>query len=292
LKTAPLRERRRHMKHLVPALLLLMSPLVWATPITIGDTSLDIPNPPGFVLVTPEMATTYQWLQNFVPSGSEQFAAYIPESDVPQALRKELLAPVRLFRLVTTKKMVNDSLSPSEFVVMKQIIKTQNQSVMTDVERSIPGLLDKANKAITSQSGIGLTLLSLQMVPLPPHYETDCAMAYSAFMQYQVRDAAGSPVSHEATGTMTYLYVKGKFLTLHGYAEPSGLQWTRDVSRQWVDSIVAANSSGSDRARTEYVRRPVAGIDWKAALARGFGYVAIGAVIGLGAWAIRRLKKE
>jgi hypothetical protein len=240
----------------------------WSNPVSVGGTIIEIPNPPGFAAVTPQMTTVHQLLQNFVAPEDEGTVFYIAESDIPKALNNEMPDLGRRFSVQTNKSLIGVSFSQADFVQLKQMMKTQMDEVVKKVEKALPGQLEEMNKGVTNQLGIDATS-SVSQVTLPPHEETDRALAYSTFAKVGKRDEAGNPVSFVIAGTTTVVHVKGKVVILHSRAEESGLAWTRTISKQWADSIIAANPPDLQPSTKESLPPAARGINWEKITGQG-----------------------
>ena len=188
-----------------------------AVDISVGGVSLTIPSPEGFSPVTPQMAPLYTPLQLYVP-GIEQFAAFIPEKDVHAALEGNLpYVPSRRFTVQTTKEDMGDSVSISDFEELKSEIKTYNDEIVGQTEAVLPGLVS-----------------DLELLPV--HEETDRTLAYSMFSGMD---------GERGVVTTTFVHVKDKVLSFYCIAEESGLEWTREASRQWARAVIAENSESN-----------------------------------------------
>lgn len=278
------------MKSYLIVLLFFIPTTGWSSPINVGGTVLEIPNPPGFAELTPQMNTVYQLQRQLVAPNNEQFVAFIAESEIPRAIKNEVPDMERTFSVQTSKTLVGISVSSADFLKIKKFIKTENEEVFKKVEKEIPGLMDKANKGITKQFGVDLALSMSQMIPFPAHQETDRSLAYSIFIKYKANDESGKQISSVSVVTATFIHVKGKVLFLYASAEEGGLQWSRDISEQWSNAVIAANPSDVQSSVKEVIPSAVTGIDWGKVGANTLGGAIIGLVIGLIGWAVKRGK--
>ena len=147
------------MKMIIAALLFLAPSLVSAaSKVSIGDVGLEIPNPPGFVPVTPQMTALYDLHKRFVAPTNEEFIAFTPEATVPTAMRGEIPDLARRFAVQTAKALVNASASRSDFLKLKAIIKFQNDDLMKKVEKDLPGLMEQINKGISKHDDVNIAL--------------------------------------------------------------------------------------------------------------------------------------
>lgn len=272
------------------AMLLLVPAIGGAADISVGDVSLAIPNPSGFSPVTQQMAVLHDIQKQFVAPTNEEFLAFIPERDVPAALRDEIPEMPRRFTVQTAKSLVGASVSTSDFRKLKEIIRSQNDELMKKVEKQLPGMMKQMNKGITKKYDVNLAFSVSQMVPMPVHEETDRTLAYSALVKYDMNDEAGRPAPFVAVVTATFTHVKGKVLFLYSYAEESGLEWSKEASKQWANAVVAANPSDVQASVKEALPSAVSGIDWGKVGAKAIGGAIVGLILGLIGWAINRGK--
>lgn len=278
------------MRTLCLALLLLVPAVSGASDISFGGVSLVIPNPNGFRPVTQKMSLLYDLQKQFVAPGNEEFVAFIPERDVPAALEGDLPDSPRRFTVQTAKSLIGVSVSTSDFAKLKNIVKSQNNDLMEKVERQLPGLSKKMNQGITKKYDFDLALSVSEMVLMPVHEETDRTLAYSALTKYDMKDENGKPAPFVAAVTATFVHVRGKVLFLYSHAEESGLEWSKGVSQQWANAVVAANQSDLEASVKESSPSAVSGIDWGRVGAKAVAGAVIGLLIGLIVWAINRSK--
>jgi hypothetical protein len=270
------------------ALLLLAPAVSGAADISVGGVLLAIPNPDGFSPVTPQMALLYEVQKQFVALTNEEFVAFIPERDVTAALSDDIPDIPRRFTVQAAKSLIGASVSTSDFAKLKNIIKTQNNELMKKVEAQLPGLTKQMNEGITKEYDVDLAFSISQMVPMPVHEETNRTLAYSALVKYDMKDEHGNPAPFVGVVTATFVHVKNKVLFLYSHAEESGLEWSKESSRQWANAVVAANPSDLQAPVKEALPSAVSGIDWGKVGARAVAGSIIGLIIGLIGWAINR----
>lgn len=216
-----------------------------SSPISVGGTTMEIPNPPRSMPVTPYMSD-FKFQLQFVSPTNERFALYIPGSELIKSIKKETHGVRRTFSVQTARSVVNRSISKSDFLECKQSFKPQDKEFIAEVKEGLSGQMESVNKGITEQYGVDRALSISEIVPLPPHEETDRTFAYSQFVRYSGRDEAGNVTSSVGVVTTTLVHVKNKLLFLYSTAEEGALDWSKDVSKQWADSIIAANPIGPD----------------------------------------------
>jgi len=241
----------------------------------------------GFSLITTNMQPYADFARRFVPPMNEQFALFLPEPDAAAAEQGEMPTPKRWFYVQTPKALIPRTVTTAEFRQLKQVLKHQNTEILKKAEAQMPGIHQKINQGIAEDYQVDLDLSVQQMIPFPAHDETDRTLAYSMLIRLTANDEQGLPASHEQSGTITVVHVRGKFLFLYVMAEKAGLAWTRVAAKKWAGAVVAANPSSPAESRSE--RRATRGLfsfNWL--LLMSFIGCAVGGVITLLAFLMRK----
>src|ERR1039458_563200 len=233
------------------ALLLAMPISSIATTISVGGTLINIPAPPGFAALTPDMGRLYDYQQKFVAPGNEEFVEFVPEATIPAASKGDLPELPKRFIVQTPKSLIGPTVSQPTFAEMKQSVKAENEEQLKKIQATLPGLIGKLNDGLRSDYGV--TVSVPQVVLLPVHYETDLALAFSAFGKHQETDSTGSSSTYVGVVTTTFVRVKNKVLFLTCVAEGDGLKWSRDTATQWTEAIIAANPPSVRASMTDAV---------------------------------------
>jgi len=276
-------------KILLLCCLALFHPVAFAVDISVGSTRLSIPTPSGFDPITSEMAPYAKLAQRFVPPSNEQFVLLLPSADAAIAAKGQIPESTRRFYVQTTKELIQPFVSAHDFAELKRMIKTQNEEILRKAEAQMPGLLQAVNQGISKDYELDLGLSMAQMLPLPPHYETERGLAYSMILKYNVNDENGKPSVFEGVVTATFVHLQGKVLFLYANAEKSGLEWSRMESQKWADMIIAANPSVGAIAVREASKRQ-SGFDWSKVLEKAVVGAIIGGLIGLLGYVFRKKK--
>jgi len=278
------------MKHaLLLCGLLIFQPLLMAIDISVGTARLTIPSPDGYSPITSDMQPHAELAKRFVPPSNEQFALFLPDADVALAARGKIPKPQRSFYVQSAKALIQPFVSTADFAQLKRMMKTQNEEILKKAESQMPGLLQKLNKGISADYDVDLNLSLDQMLPLPPHYETERGMAYSTLLKYKVNDEDGKPSVFEGVVTATFVHIQGKVLFLYANAEKSGLDWCRSESQKWADTVIAANPSTGDIAVRES-RPSRTGFDWSKVFGKAVAGAIIGGIVGALGYVFRKKK--
>lgn len=221
-----------------------------STPIEIGDVHLDIPVPDGFAVVTPEMKTVSQLQKSFVPPSNVEYMVLLTKADAAIAQREQIPPMERLLRLQTPKDFVGRSLSGVQFAQLSSVIKEQNAELIERARQQIPALLDKASSDFNRRFDAHLALSVSNMVPFPPHEETERTFGYSMLVKYSVDPGDRSVSNFVVAVTAELVHARAKVLMLYCYGPENDVEWTRALCRNWAQSIVAANPNDfGDRVR-------------------------------------------
>jgi hypothetical protein len=213
-----------------------------AATVVVGTTPIVVPDPNGFTSITPQMRSVFELQKQSVPPNIEQFGAYISASEIHKALGDAGDPNLdRRFDVGAARKSSDRNFTISDFQQFKEIIKTQNDELVSKAKRELPHFMENLNGYIARGSGIEDAISVMDVITLPPHEETARSISYSLFEKFNVTNIAGTPTTHVAAATMTFLYVKGKIIILHCFAEKQGLEWSRAALKQWADAIITAN---------------------------------------------------
>lgn len=271
--------------------LLLITSSVSAASILVDDTKILIPNPKGFIAVTSKMSTLYEFQKQFVAPMNVEFQTFISKDDAPIALNNEIPELTRRFSVQTTKTLVNITVTKSDFLKLKNIIKSQNNEILKKAEKALGKMMGDLNTNFSEQYDMDLALSVSQMVPLPVHEETDRTLAYSMYVKYDMKDENGNPSPFVSVVTTTFIHIKGKVLFMYSYADESSLEWSKMMSAEWTKKTVKANPSDLEYSIKESLPAPISRIDWAQVGVKALAGAFIGLIIGLISWLVNRNKK-
>lgn len=248
-----------------------------AETIQVAGTAITIPAPPDSVAVIPAMKSVYALQREFVPSMNELLVGFIPAESAADALADKILLLSRSFSVQTEKRVAKMNLSAKHFAELKKSISSQNEKLLKEVEKEMPGFVDKINRNVAKETGFNMGFSLPQMTPLPPHEDTPRSLAYSTLVRVDSTGANGKIESALSMVTGTFVHVRGKILFLYCNGGEKDLEWTRAISKQWSQAILAANPAEGDGPVTSFGGRSFGSRVLRGAL---IGAI-VGAVIGL-----------
>ena len=229
----------------------LLAPLVHADDVfQLSGEEITVPVPEGYVRVTEEMSGVTRVVKQMGDTMNDTLACYIPAEDEAAALAGEVPKMERYFVLKVNKQLRNRMVSQKDFNQFKSITKSQNDRIFEDVKRKMPGQMQQVSEGLSEEFDMDLAINLSQMVPLPPHHETDTSMSFSMYINF-----SGSVASTQMTGaiaaTSTFVNASGRVLFLYCYAAKPDLEWSRSASKAWTAQVVASNKpvpSGSSES--------------------------------------------
>jgi hypothetical protein len=138
---------------------------------------------------------------------------------------------------------------------------------------------DQINKGVKKEFDLDAAFSVSSIIPSPVHLDTPQLLAFSTLTQYEVRDDTGNAAQETVAGTTIVALVRGKLLYLYCYADKSDMEWTRQISRQWAEDILAANPGEPEPrdALSTLIRR----IDWRKVGLCGLVGAVVGAIVVL-----------
>lgn len=243
--------------------------------VAIGPTTITVPVPAGFAPVTADMTNTVQALSSTIGEQNQALAWFIPAELVAAAKSGNAPAPLRTLSVQTAKATMNRSITAADMAELEQIIVEQNAELAKRLELQFPGIAVQVRESVAGKLNAKLRLELQGIFPLEPHVRTNRMLAYSSFVKYAMRDpGTGLTNSISAVVTATLVHARAKLFFLYANGGEQDLDWTRQISRNWAEAILAANPSDATAAAAETAGP--SGFDWKR-IQRG---ALIGGVIG------------
>lgn len=209
-----------------------------ATPFDLGTTSIEIPEPAGFVEVSPKMRQLWQIVQ--AGQGYNRIIAfYIPENEEKAALAGKDVALPRGFNIQIQRSLQEYSLTEDDF---QQVIKQVEALISTrQVDAVQAAIIEQFNGNLQEITGAAFS--QTENLTLPAHINRPGYYAFSEISTIEVASQNGDTQQDEVTTTTAAILVKGKLLMCYTTGSKGDLEWTRSAVKQWVESIIAENPS-------------------------------------------------
>lgn len=253
------------MKYVFPTflwLILLCGIPAQAEQFQIGETSLEIPAPEGYVNVTAEIKDQFPFQQILAESKRQgaDISFYLPEKMVAELREGALFEPKRFFMLQITEKLKRISFSAADFAMFKLRVKEKNQEYRDMRDRKLKQASDNLSQELSRGADLDLSLEITETTAFEPHFESINELSSSKYVAggLQVNGEDGAAVRDANAHTLTYLNTGGKLIVLDCVAPENDLEWTRTASRAWAAAILAENPMPSpfppavDRSQTKF----------------------------------------
>lgn len=209
--------------------------------VNVGLKTIVIPPPSGFAYVTPDMFLLNTFFDALTSEGIERLASFIPQDQV-RALREEKEPDLNRYANVKVySQLTSRSVSVEEFNnKIKASVTADGGEASQELGRDSTG---RINKAIQDEFGINPNASLSQCRWLACHDTTEHTVARSMYGNGTYNDPLAGKRDFDAAVTMTYLHVKDKVIYLYVTGPKDDLEWTRGLSKEWSDAIVAVNVS-------------------------------------------------
>jgi hypothetical protein len=247
----------------------------FAEDIDVGESTISIPFPDGFVELTPEMGPYYDTMAAYTMPTNVRFFTLVPTETAETLLSGEYVDLPRFFNIESERAMMDRSVSTSDFAELRAYLSSQLEQLFVTVEETVGEVVDQSNAALSESYGAEVKADVGETVPLSVHTNTENKLAFTSKTTVGgTFDGAASEPDTIIT-TSLILHVQDKVLFLYVYGTGDDIEWTRRQAAAWGDAILAANplSSEAQAAREE---ADAFGIDWNSVLRNA----AIGAVAG------------
>jgi hypothetical protein len=212
------------------------------TKIRVGIVQLQIPLPNSFVPITPNMTNVSKFLGAWIASDETRFAAFVSEPDFQSATSNVFPKLVRWFSVEAMTKTIPLDFTTNQFFDFKNYFRKQNEELVRQVEKEMPGTIEELNSNIENQLEWNVKIKSINSLPLPIHDESDYSITFSMLVNSHIAGASQEPKGYITAVTTTVIYVKGKMLFIYVNGGEKDLEWTRKQSAEWVKAILATNS--------------------------------------------------
>lgn len=255
-----------------------------ANSFTINESEITVPAPKGFVPITDDMTAVKRIVESMADPVNDTLAYYISESEVPTAMAGDVPSLERTFILKVNKQLRSMTMGKNDFSQLKEMAVNQNQQILEEVKSQMPEHMKNMSQGFSREFDVDFALNLSQMIPLEPHYQSENALAYSMYINYGVT-ANNESEDVIVAATATFLNTSGVVLFLYSYASQDDLEWTRNASKDWAESVISSNSQPPAKS-------PGRGIDWDKVMEKGLVGAVVGGLFALLAGAASLFKRK
>ncbi len=281
-------------------ILLLVACAARAVEIDVSGRAIEIPLPPGYSELTPEMSPVYEAMYSYVVPSNERYMIILPTEITESILRGEDAVYERYMVIESERQTARQTFSTQTFAEFRGILRDQLDEIFESVRQELPEIASDASQSVSEAIGEDLELSIGEIVPLAVHLETENAMAYSQYVNYGAAVGGEDMGNTVVAATTAFVHVREKILFVYVYGAEGDLEWTREFTSNWLAQIFEANAEPVSVATTydaDETNRPEAsperrGMDWGKVLERGLIGALIGAVVGIFAMLRSRRRKD
>ncbi|MDO4232798.1 MAG: hypothetical protein Q4D19_11770 [Lautropia sp.] len=197
------------MRWMATAAMMLFSVQAHAIELDAGGEKIEIPAPPGYVLLTPEMKLPHNAMLTLM-SRHDVRATFIPEIVATSLKKGKAIGFNQFYTVSISEKNARRRADPAAIQRLTDWARNQRQS-------------------------------SADMEELPVHTENAQMVGFSSLLTRTAPDK-DKPASTAILST-TMLQVKERIISLDVVDSGNDLYWAQSTSRQWAESIISANQS-------------------------------------------------
>ncbi len=212
-----------------------------AADIVVGERTISIPVPEGYVELTRDMSPYYESMWAYVAPSNNRYLTLIHESTAAAIRRGDAVDVGRYMNIETEKNISRMSVSEAQFGEFQDIMRNQLFELTARVQEKLPEITSAGNASLSEQFDADLAVELGGVVPLPIHHDTDNAIASSMYMTVSATVNGEDMGSEVLSATMLTLHVGDKVLFLYVYGAQSDLLWTRETAGAWAENIIAEN---------------------------------------------------
>jgi hypothetical protein len=221
---------------------------------SLGDATLMIPSPPGFMDVNEVSRDAFLMFQDMLPPANRLIAVFLPETDIGRLSQG---AEAELDRYMTVHSVIEHedvTLTKHEFSQLRAKLRKECNSSDRKRDQLIAEAGKRAGRSYSKRTKtdvVAQMTIAMQMggvEPLTVDAETAVSIAMSHFARLDI--VVNGELSEDmSTGTTVALLVKGKVVYLNTYRrfkENADTRWTRSKAQAWTAQMLAANETIGD----------------------------------------------
>ena len=208
--------------------------------IRVGEQNITISSPSGFSeisSISPEISQLGKDMVLPVPPTNRLLAVFISQDDIDSLIQGEDGQFNSFMTVQSVKKIESLSFTEDQFNELRAVLRSQFDTIFdTMAELSGRSISKTIDEEVDYNVG--------DIVPLGIDSETESSITASMFTTDKLT-VAGEFIEDITAVTWCMLLVNGKIISLHvyrAYNETSDLEWTRQTTQSWANSILSENN--------------------------------------------------
>jgi len=212
--------------------------------VKVGGQNISIPSPSGFSEISSISPEIFQLFKDMGTPTNRLLAVFISQEDIRSLSQGEDALLDSFMTIESVKKIEFLSLTEVQFKELRTAIRSQFYTMFEEQRELIDKLADNAGRSISKTNGEDVNYNVGDIVPLGIDSETDTSIIASGLTTHRVT-VGGESTEDITAATWCTLLVNGKVISLYVYKtynEASELEWTRQMTQSWTNSILSANN--------------------------------------------------
>ncbi len=233
----------RGIRFVVAAFLLLGAINCLGVEVFVENTSISLPQPPGFVSLEGVSSETYGMMQDLTPETNRLLAGFITKNDAKSLLQGGEAKLKEYFLVQTFQKLEDKTFTLSEFGQFRKSIRKDQESAVSLNQEKIDELTKYGSDKLSDRFDADISFGISGVIPLGVSSETAHAIAVSSLSKYE-ESINGKKSDRLIAGTTVFQLVKGKLLYLYvykDYVKDADIEWTKDIAVTWSSQIIESN---------------------------------------------------
>lgn len=202
----------------------------------LGDSSVTIPWPEGFIRVTQAMPVEYKVFEMMHDPMNDDLAYFIPtptEGQSPGVMDRYCIVKV-------SKELKEAKLNRADFDEIRQELKDNHAKLLKDAKGSIDDIMEFNSEALSSESQRDVSLTVEGITALGVHHESQDSISFNMAMNYATV-VDGEEQIHRVISSTTFSNLGGKVVFFYIYGDHQDLPWVNDVAAKWIPQVLSSN---------------------------------------------------
>jgi hypothetical protein len=205
----------------------------------VGGRSIVLVAPPGFVMIGPERPELWKAFEVGAPENGRRIVALIPERAYKLLAAGQYISSIeRVLAVDVTRRLEYRRLTPADFAQEKEKVRKFIGLLLAAPQAQLPELYPKLEESIERPLSETERASLIETNQLPVHRDTERLLAFSIFRKE--KQESGDHVIWAVTSNMVLVGNVVIYISVIGNERE--LEWTRLISEQWADAVLAANA--------------------------------------------------
>lgn len=229
-----------------------------ADTVKIGESTIELVAPEGFINVLPYSEAAVALLKSFTPDNEVVLGAYFPEEQATKIIAGEIDESwdnSRLLTVTINKQFYSRSATAEDYRRIREMIRKEyfmgTEKMVGEVNEMLVGNIDELKSEFSlNDEDMKMQIDVKGIVPLSDLYETERFQQWGYIAKVGVSGAVEGKAFSESNDAMVIelgrLLVGGKILNMttnNSYASNRDIVWAQKQSTAWASRIIEANAN-------------------------------------------------